>query len=104
MTALLFREDAYVKSCPVTVVGVNERGGILLTRRCSTPQREASPATKGVLTVNGRDITIATTVYDENKNVVHVPAEGQRAPATGDNRNAQPRLAQPATASCAPTP
>jgi misacylated tRNA(Ala) deacylase len=84
VTALLFRDDAYASTCPVTVTGVNERGGILLDQTVFYATAGGQPGDKGTLTVNGRDIAIATTIYDENKNVVHVPAEGQPAPAVGD--------------------
>lgn len=84
MTALLFRDDAYLKQCTATVVGLNERGGILLDQTVFYATSGGQPGDKGALTVHGRDISIATTVYDESKNVVHVPAEGQALPAIGD--------------------
>ena len=84
MTTLLFRDDAYVKSCAAKVVGLNERGGILLDQTVFYATSGGQPGDKGTLSLNGRDIAIATTVYDENKNVVHVPAEGQALPAIGD--------------------
>ena len=74
MTELLFRDDAYLKSCAATVLGVNERGGILLDRTVFYATSGGQPGDKGTLTIDGRDIAIATTVYDEAKNVVHVPA------------------------------
>ncbi len=32
MTALLFRDDAYLQSCAATVTGISERGGIILNK------------------------------------------------------------------------
>ena len=32
MTELLFRDDAYMKTCDATVLSINERGGIVLDR------------------------------------------------------------------------
>jgi misacylated tRNA(Ala) deacylase len=84
VTRLLFREDAYARGCAATVVGVNERGGILLDQSVFYATAGGQPGDKGTLTVKGRDITVATTVYDETKNVVHVLAEGQAPPAVGD--------------------
>lgn len=74
MTELLFREDAYLQSCDVTILGMNEKGGILTDRTVFYATAGGQPGDKGVLEVDGRQIPIATTVYDENKNVVHVPA------------------------------
>jgi misacylated tRNA(Ala) deacylase len=80
MTTLLFRDDAYLKSCEATVMGINERGGILLDRTVFYVTAGGQPGDKGTI----GDTVIATTVYDEHKNVVHVPAEGQSLPAIGD--------------------
>lgn len=74
MTALLFRDDAYLKSCDAKVVGINERGGILLDRTVFYATAGGQPGDKGSLSIDGTIVPIATTVYDEAKNVVHVPA------------------------------
>jgi len=73
-TELLFRNDAYLKSCEARVKGVNERGGILLDRTVFYATAGGQPGDKGTLTSGGTSVPIATTVYDEAKNVVHVPA------------------------------
>ena len=74
MTDLLFRDDAFLQSCEAQVVGKNDRGGILLDRTVFYATAGGQPGDKGVLSLDGRDIAIATTIYDEQKNVVHVPA------------------------------
>ncbi|MBL8791338.1 MAG: alanyl-tRNA editing protein [Rhizobiales bacterium] len=84
MTTLLFRDDAYAKSCTAKVTGVNDRGGIILDQTVFYATAGGQPGDKGALISNGNSIAIATTVYDEHKNVVHIPAEGQQLPAVGD--------------------
>lgn len=73
-TALLFREDAYRQSCKAAVIGVNERGGILLDQTVCYPTAGGQPGDKATILADSREIAIATTVYDEAKNAVHVPA------------------------------
>jgi len=75
MTLLRFRDDAYLNSCDAKVLGINERGGIILDETGFYPTAGGQPGDKGSLMVDGSPIAIATTVYDEAKNAVHVPAE-----------------------------
>jgi misacylated tRNA(Ala) deacylase len=84
-TDLLFRADAYGHECSATIVAVNERGGIVLDRTVFYAQGGGQPGDKGVIEVAARPIVIATTVYDQADKgiVVHVPADGQAAPAPG---------------------
>ncbi|MGE0006706.1 MAG: alanyl-tRNA editing protein [Parvibaculaceae bacterium] len=74
MTLLLFRDDAYRRSCDARVVSINDRGGIILDQTVFYPTAGGQPGDKGTLTAEGSEIQIATTVYDEAKNAVHVPA------------------------------
>ena len=83
MTALLFREDAYLKSCNTLLQAVNERGGIVLDSTVFYATSGGQPGDKGKIVWDGGEAVIATTVYDEKKNVVHVPAEDQPAPPVG---------------------
>ena len=80
---LLFRDDAYLKDCEATLTAVNDKGGILLDRTVFYATAGGQPGDKGTLTWDGGNVTIATTVYDETKDVVHVPAEGQTLPVVG---------------------
>jgi misacylated tRNA(Ala) deacylase len=82
-TTLLFRDDAYLKDCEATVTGVNDKGGILLDRTVFYATAGGQPGDRGTLTWDGGEVTIATTVYDPAKDVVHVPAEGQTIPGLG---------------------
>ena len=85
MTQPLFRDDAYLKETEAMIVGVNERGGIILDRTIFYPQGGGQPGDRGELHLtDGSVLKIATTVYDtDRKTIVHVPAEGQAAPTVG---------------------
>ncbi len=89
MTTLLFRDDAYLKSCEASVLGINDKGGILLDRTVFYATAGGQPGDKGVIRWQGGEALIATTVYDENKHVVHVPAGGQPLPALGERVTAE---------------
>ena len=85
MTELVFRDDAYATSCEARVVGVNDRGGIVLDRTVFYPTGGGQPGDSGRLRLAGGEvIDIATAVKGEAPDeVVHVPAEGQTPPPVG---------------------
>ena len=85
LTEEVFRTDSYLKECEATVVSVNDLGGIILDRTNFYPTGGGQPGDMGILRLeDGGEITIATTVKGKgDENVVHVPDEGQEAPATG---------------------
>lgn len=85
MTEPLFRDDAYLRTCEAEVVGVNDRGGILLDRTIFYATGGGQPGDTGHLELDdGRRVEIATTVYDEDRTgIVHVPAESQDLPEPG---------------------
>lgn len=87
MTAPLFRDDAYLRTCEAEVVGINDRGGILLDRTIFYATGGGQPGDSGFLELpDGSKIEIATAVYDEDRSgIIHVPAEGQELPAAGAN-------------------
>ena len=85
ITEELFREDSYLKECEATVVGVNDRGGILLDRSVFYPTGGGQPGDRGVLRLqDGGEIRICAAVKgDGAENVVHVAEEDQPRPGTG---------------------
>ena len=87
----LFRDDAYLIETEAEIIGINERGGIILSQTVFYPTGGGQPGDAGVLvTASGTEIPIATTVYGTDKSeIVHVPAEGAALPALGERITAR---------------
>jgi len=87
-TECLFREDAYLKTCDATVVGVTDRGGIVLDRTVFYATSGGQPGDSGVLMIKGGvEIPIATVVYTDpmKTDIAHVPADSALPlPAIGE--------------------
>jgi misacylated tRNA(Ala) deacylase len=86
-TDLLFRDDAYLAQHGATVICVNERGAIILDRTAFYANGGGQPGDAGaLLRANGSSIAIGAAVYDpaDRSVVLHVPLEGQPAPAVGE--------------------
>ena len=90
MAELLFREDAYLRSCEATVVGADERG-IRLDRTVFYPTGGGQPGDTGVLRrADGGAIAIADARKGETADeVLHVPASGSALPAVGERVTAE---------------
>lgn len=86
-TELLFRDDAYLTETTATVVAINERGGIELDKTVFYATGGGQPGDAGALvSSDGSEITIGTAIYnpEDKSRILHVPLEGQAAPAVGD--------------------
>ena len=86
-TDCLFREDAYLTSTPATVVGISEKGGIVVDRTCFYATSGGQPGDSGVLVTPAGEFVLATAVYNDalKTEIAHVPTEGTALPAVGDN-------------------
>jgi len=84
MTELLFRDDAYARSCAARVVGADEKG-IRLDRTVFYPTGGGQPGDTGTLRLaSGETIAIIDTIKGEGSgNVIHVPAPGSPLPPPG---------------------
>ena len=87
---LLFRDDAYLRSCEATVVSLGDEG-IRLDRTVFYPMGGGQPGDSGLLRLaDGRELRIADARKGEShEDVVHVPAEGQELPEPGDKVTAE---------------
>ncbi len=85
-TELLFHNDAYLADTEATVLGVNDRRGIILDRTVFYATGGGQPGDAGRLTrEGGAQIAIATAVYgDDRSEVVHVPGESEPLPEPGE--------------------
>src|SRR5437764_8871468 len=86
-TDCLFREDAYLASTPATVLGLTEKGGIVVDRTCFYATSGGQPGDSGVLVTAAGEFSLATAVYNDQlkTEIAHVPAEGVALPAIGDH-------------------
>jgi misacylated tRNA(Ala) deacylase len=90
MTELLFRDDAYLRSCVARVTAVDERG-IRLDRTVFYPTGGGQPGDTGTLRVaSGETITIVDTVKGDGPDeIIHVPAPGSAALPAGAELTAE---------------
>ena len=87
---LVFRDDAYQKSCEATVTGADE-SGIRLDRTVFYPTGGGQPGDTGRLRLaDGAEVRIIDTRKGEaHDDVVHVPEDGAPLPAVGTTVTAE---------------
>lgn len=90
-TDLLFRDDAYLKSAPATVIAADEKG-IVLDRTVFYATGGGQPGDNGrLVTADGAVIPVTTCLYDkeDRSRLLHVPEAGARLPAAGETVTAE---------------
>ena len=87
---LLFRDDAYLRSCEAKVVSAGEEG-IRLDRTVFYPMGGGQPGDSGVLRrADGGELRIVDARKGEShEDVLHIPEEGAALPAPGDSVTAE---------------
>ena len=90
MAALLFRDDAYLRSCEATVVEVNDRG-IRLDRTVFYPMGGGQPGDTGSLKrADGTAVAIADTRKGDGPDeVLHIALPGSALPTVGEKVTAE---------------
>jgi misacylated tRNA(Ala) deacylase len=84
MTELLFRDDAYLRSCAARVIAADERG-IRLDGTVFYRTGGGQPGDTGVLRLrSGQEIAVVDTIKgDAPDEVIHIPAAGSALPDPG---------------------
>jgi misacylated tRNA(Ala) deacylase len=85
-TECLFREDAYLTSAPATVIGISEKGGIVVDRTCFYATSGGQPGDSGSFVAEAGEFPLATAVYNDQlkTEIAHVLAEGVALPKIGE--------------------
>lgn len=85
-TEPLFREDAYLRETQAKVLGINDRGGIILDRTIFYATSGGQPGDTGLfLRGDGSEIAVAGTITGETKDeIIHLPEAGAALPEIGE--------------------
>lgn len=81
-TDLLFREDAYLRTCEARIAGLTEEGGILIDRSVFYATSGGQPGDRGVIeSDDGTRLSIATAVFTDaaKTEIALVPADAAAA-------------------------
>lgn len=81
-TALLFREDAYLREATARVLAAGAEG-VVLDRTVFYPRAGGQPGDTGVLRWAGGEMAVADALKGPGEGVLHVPAPGARLPEVG---------------------
>ena len=68
---MLFIEDSYLKDFDATILNIDSNK-IILDRTAFYAKSGGQPGDIGKITLNGKEINIIDTVYDNNQNILHV--------------------------------
>lgn len=82
MTELLFRDDAYLRTCTATVVSVTD-GAILLDRSVFYAQGGGQPGDTGELRWDGGQAAVEDARYGPNGKIHHIVAADVAMPSPG---------------------
>ena len=88
MTIHLYRDDAYRETCDAVVTAVSD-AGVVLDRSVFYPTGGGQPGDNGVLTWDGGEMPVATSVKGDTGAIIHVPADGVAPPPVGASVRAQ---------------
>jgi misacylated tRNA(Ala) deacylase len=86
-TACLFRDDSYLKTCDARVVGLTEKGSVVLDRTTFYATSGGQPGDTGsLITSGGARIPVETAIYTDaaKSEIAHVLAAGSAPPKIGD--------------------
>ena len=83
ITELLFRQDAYLREAPATVIAHTPEGGIVLDQSIFYATSGGQPGDAGHLTWDGGELPIATAIKAEQGAIALVAAEAKQPPKIG---------------------
>lgn len=86
VTKALFKNDAYLSTCDAQIIGINDRGGLILNQTCFYATSGGQPGDLGFIErEGGSKIDITATINGETKSdIIHILAEGNEVPTIGE--------------------
>lgn len=80
---MLFRDDAYLRRAPATVLRHTQEGGVVLDQSLFYPTGGGQPGDSGRLEWDDQALTIATAIKGAGDEIALVPAEPKPLPPVG---------------------